>query len=122
MPSSCAVADDFDPQRDGQFVGAELAANAIIENFGGGAGNAAESFVFQHLQVIAQRHPGFIDAVGNFHRRKRVDVHFRNRAFDRAQNVAIEKAVEIARQAALDADFGRAAIPCFTSFLHNVVG
>ncbi len=108
--------DDFDPPRDGQFVRAELAANAIIENFGGGAGNATESFILQHLQVIAQRHSGFIDAVGNFHRRKRVDVHCRNRALDGTQNVAIEKTVEIARQTALDTDFGCAAVPRFARF------
>ncbi len=122
MPSSCAVGDDFDPLRDGQLVGAEPAANPIVENFGGGAGNAAESFVFQHLQVVAQRHSGFLDAVRNLHRRKCVDVHLRNRMFDCAQNVAIEKAVEIARQSALDADFGGAAVPGFLRFSHDVFG
>src|SRR5580698_1476447 len=49
-------------------------------------------------------------------------MHLRNRVLDGAQNVAIEKAVEIARQSALDADLGGAAVPGFSRFLYKMFG
>src|SRR5712692_2027754 len=113
--------DDFDPARDRQLVRTQLAANAIVEDFRGGARNAAQAFVFHHLEIIAKSHARFIHTVGDFHGRKGVDVHYGNGVLNSAQKIAIEKSVEIARQAALDTNFGGAALPSFASFVDNVI-
>ncbi len=112
--------DDLHPARDGQFVGAELAANAIVENFGSGAGNAAETFVFQHRQIVEERHAGLFNAVGNFHGGKSMHMQGGDGALDGAKDVAVEESVEIARQPALDADFGGAGVPGLLSFADDI--
>src|SRR5205823_3045434 len=99
---------------NGQFVRAELPANEVVQDFRGGAWNAAESFVLHHFEVIAQRETRFQDAVVDFHRRKRVDMHSGKGAFDGPQQVAVEISVKVARQAALNADFRGTAIPRLT--------
>ena len=58
-------------------------------------------------------------ATGNFHRGKGVDVHAGKSVFDGAQEVAVEEAVEVTRQTALNADFGAAAVPSFLSAAHH---
>src|SRR5207302_2760071 len=62
----------------------------------------------------------FQHAIVNFHRRKSVDVHGGNGAFDGAQEVAVEKAVEVAGKAALNANFGGAAVPGFLGAAHDL--
>ena len=105
--------DDFDPARNRQFVGAELPADVVIQDLSSCAGDAAEPFVFHHLKVIAQGQAGLQHAVVNFHWRKRVNMHGGKNAFDGAQEIAVKKTIQIAPQATLNADFGRAAIPGF---------
>ena len=61
-----------------------------------------------------QRETRFQDAVVDFHRRKRVDMHSGKGAFDGPQQVAVEISVKVARQAALNADFRGTAIPRLT--------
>ena len=65
--------------------------------------------------------PGEFDAVNNLHRRERMDVHLRDGVLHGAQNVAVVKLGKIARQSALDADFGRAELPGFDGFLRHLV-
>src|SRR5262249_17321199 len=48
-------------------------------------------------------------------------MHSWDRSFDGAQQVAVEEAVEIARQAALNANFGGATIPGFLRAAHDFV-
>jgi len=43
-------------------------ANLVVENFGGGSGERAESVVAQHGKIVGQRHAGEFDAVDDFHR------------------------------------------------------
>ena len=103
--------DNLHPPRGRQFVGAQFLAHAVIENFRSGAGNAAEPFVFHHLQVITQGHSCFHHTVIDFHRRERMHMHFWNGTLDGAEKIAVEKSVEVARQPALDANLGGAAFP-----------
>ena len=114
-------ADDFDPLRGGKFVGREDVADLVVENFGGGAGQRAQAVVAQHGKVVRQRHAGEFDAVDNFHRRERVDVHARDGVLHGAQNVAVVELGQIARQAALNADFGRAKFPGLHGLPSHVV-
>ena len=120
-PEFVRSGDDFDPARNRQFVGAELPADAVIQDFGRGAGNAAEPFVLHHLEVIAQRQAGLQYAIVDLHRRKGMDVHGRKGAFDGAEEVAIKKSVEVAGQSALNADFRGAVIPSFPRAPHDFV-
>ena len=71
-------------------------------------GKRVEPVVFQHQQIFADRHAGQLDAVNHLHRREGVRVHPGRGGLHRAQDVAIVQRRQIARQAALDADFGRA--------------
>ena len=114
-------ADDFDPLRGGKFVGREDVADLVVENFGGGAGQRAEAVVAQHRKVVRERHAGEFDAVDDFHRRERMDVHARDGVLHGAENVAVVELGKIARQAALDADFGGAELPGFHGLPRHVV-
>src|SRR5690348_465024 len=49
-----------------------------------------------------------------------MDMHCRKGVFDGAQEVTVEKAIEVARQAALDAHFGGAAIPRLLSAANDL--
>ena len=113
--------DDFHPSRGWQFVGAQVFSHTIIKDFGRRARNAAEPLVFHHLQIIVQAHSCFCDAVIDFHRRERMHMHFGNRALDRAEEIAVEKSFEIARQSALDANLGGAAFPGFADAANDFV-
>ena len=114
-------ADDLDPLRRGKFVGRKNVSNLVVENFRGRARQRAQPVVAQHGKIIRQRHAREFHAIDNFHRGKRVDVHARHRLLDGAQNVAIIKLRQIARQAALNADFGRAQFPRLDRFARHVV-
>ncbi len=114
--------DDLHPARGRQFVGAEFLPHAIIENFRRRPRDASEAFCLHHAQVIAQRHPGFRHAVINFHWRKSMHVHFGNRVLDGAQQVAVEKSIEIFRQPALNAHFRRAALPSLPRPSYHFLG
>ncbi len=114
-------ADDFDPLRGRKFVGREDVANLVVENFGGGAGQRAQAVVAQHGKIVGQRHAGEFDAVDDFHRREGVDVHARDGVLDGAENVAVVELGKIVRQAALDADFGRAELPGLDGLLRHLV-
>ena len=49
-----------------------------------------------------------------------MDVHLRDRTFYGAQNVAVIKRWQVARQAALNANLGCAKIPCFFRFAAHI--
>src|SRR5260221_3646020 len=51
--------DDFHPTRNGKLVGAQLAADAVVQNFSGGARGAAEGFVFFSFEIISPRRSCF---------------------------------------------------------------
>src|SRR5579864_8302650 len=114
-------ADDLNPLRRGKFVGGKYVANLVVENFGGGARQRSEAVVAEHGKIVGQRHAREFYAVNNFHRRKGMDMHARNRLLDRAQNIAIVELGKIAGQASLNADFSGAKLPGFTRLSCHVV-
>jgi len=118
IPSSCAVVMISTHRAGRQFVGAQFLPYAIIEDFRGGARNAAQPFVLHHLQVVSQGHTCFQDAVIDFHGRECMHMHAGNGVLDSAKEVAVEKSVEVSRQSALNADFGGAAIPSLAGTAH----
>ncbi len=105
--------DDREPLRGVQLVGAQDGANVVVENFGGGARQRAETGVAQPLQITRQRLADAVRAVPNLERREGVDMHARHGIFHRAQQREIGRAVERRMDAALHADFGGAALPGF---------
>ena len=114
-------ADDFDPLCGRKFIGREDVADFVVENFGGGAGQGAQSVVAKHGKVVSDRHSGEFNAIDDFHGRERMDVHLRDGGFDGAENVAIVELRKIAGQAALNADFGGAQFPSFNSLPGHIV-
>src|SRR5579863_2912408 len=114
-------ADYLDPLRGREFIRRKDVANLVVENFRGGAGQRAQAIVAQHRKIVRQRHTREFDAVDNFHRRERVNVHTRDGVLDGAENIAVMKLGEIARQAALNADFGGAETPGLTGFLGHLL-
>ena len=93
----------------------------VVENFGGRAGQRAETVVAQHREIVGERHAGEFDAVDDFHRREGVDVHAGHGSLHRAQNVAIVKRRQTVRQSALNADLGRAELPGFDGLLRDLI-
>ena len=103
----------------GEFVAGEHEAHVVVENFGGGSGQSVEAVVAQHLQIVRERHAGEFDAVNDLHRRESVNVHAGNGLLYGAQDVAVVERRQSVRQAALDADFGRAQRPGFDRLLRH---
>ncbi len=112
--------DDFDPLRCRKLVGREDVSNLIVQNFGGSSGQCAETIVAQHRQIVGERHARQFDAIHNFHRGKGMNVHPGSDLFHGAQNVAVIKLREVAREPALDAHLGRAQLPGFHRFLPDL--
>ncbi len=113
-------ADYFLPLRRRELVARENLAHFVIQNFGCGARQRVQPVIAKHQKIVAQRHAGQFDAVDDFHRRERVNVHLRHRAFYGAQNVAIIIRRQTVRQAALDANLGRAQVRRFFGFARHV--
>src|SRR5712691_4703895 len=111
--------NDLHPASNRELIGAQLLSNAVVQNFRGRSGDASQSLLLHHLKVIAEGHSGFQNSVINLHRRESVHVHFGNGALNSPQQIAIEKSVEISRQAALDANFRRAAVPGLARSSHH---
>ena len=77
MPYRCAVSMDLTPLRGGEFVARQRVADGVVENFGGGAGQAVlRPFACSIEEIVADRHAGEFDAVDDFHRGEGVGVHF----------------------------------------------
>ena len=93
----------------------------VIQNFGRGSWKCAETVVAQHREIIRQRHAREFDAVGDLHWRERVNVNLRDCILHRSQDVAVVELGQIARKAALDADFSRAQLPSLLCFARHVV-
>src|SRR6185437_5175917 len=109
--------DDLLPLFGAELVAGEHVADLVVENFGGGAGKCVESVVAQHGKVVGERHAGEFDAVNDLHGREGVNVHGGQCAFYGSKDVAVVKRRKLARQAALNANFGGAKFPGFDGFL-----
>ena len=101
--------DDIDPGGDVDFLVAQDFAHAVVEDFRRGAGNRSEAGVAQHRDVLRILHPHAARAEHDLHRRERVDMNLRIAAFDRSEQVAILEVGHLGIDAALHANFGRAA-------------
>ena len=96
-------------------------ADLVVEDFGRGARQRAQTVVAQHRKIVGQRHAGELHAVNNLHRREGMNVHSRHGILHGAKNVAVVELGKIARQAALYADLGGAQIPGFDSLSRHVI-
>ena len=103
-------ANDFDPLPNFQFIGTQRSAHIVVENFRGRSRNTAQSGFLQHQQILAQGQARFLDAVRDFHGRIGVHMKFRQASLDGAKKFNVVVAVEIFREAALNAHFGGAAL------------
>ena len=85
----------------------------IIENFRSRAWQRAQPRGLELLEVGFERKAKSARTVHDFQRRECMDVHVWYRRLDRAANLEISVAVKARMNAALEADFGGAAIPGF---------
>ena len=108
MPSLLSGAHHVGPLLHRYLLARQHVPNVVVQNLGGGARQGVQAVVLQHLQVVVQRHAGQLGAVRHLHGGEGVRVHVRHRSLDGAQDVAVIKGVQTARQPALHADLGGA--------------
>ena len=111
--------DGVEPLLCRQLVRAEHRANAVVENLRRGSGQAAEPRLNQAVEIVADAEPEACRAMPHFERRKGVHMHAAFRAFHGVENSEIGRAGVAGMDAALHADFGRAAIPRFAHPSHD---
>ena len=103
----------LEPLRGVDLVGAELGADLVVEDLGGGAGQRAEAGLLEAAQEGLERHAERRRALPDLERREGVHVHVGGRFLHRAAEVEIGLPGVVGVDAALHADFGRAALPGF---------
>ena len=101
------------PARGGDLVRADDGADFVVEDFGRGSRQRAETGAAQLRQEFGNRHAERLRAVMNLERRERMDVHPRRRLLHRSADIEIGLPRIRRMDAALHADFGGAARPRF---------
>ena len=101
----------LEPLRRRHLVGAQRAADVVVEDLGRGARQRAEARVAQPREVVAQRHLGGVRALPDLERRERVDVQVGQLGPDRLDQLDVPLAREARVDAALQAHLGAAAVP-----------
>ncbi|MNZ71966.1 hypothetical protein D3C78_903330 [compost metagenome] len=112
---TCGVGSTHDLQ---PFLGIELVraddgTDFVVENFGGRPRQGVQSGLAQLPDVIVQGQPQGGGAVDDFQRGERMDMHLRDRLFDGPHECQITMPGVVGMNAALHADFARAALPGF---------
>jgi hypothetical protein len=102
---------DVEPFLGVQLVVAQRIADFVVEDFRRRAGQGAKAGFLQPRQIFGDRQAQRRRALLNFQRREGVDMHARHGLFHRAAQFQIGLAGIVGMDAALHADFGRAAIP-----------
>ena len=103
--------DHVEPLRGRELVGADDRAHLVVEDFGRGARQRAEARALQLGQELRDRDAERRRALRDLERRERMDMDVGHRVLDRAADREIGRAGVIGMDAALQADFGRAALP-----------
>ena len=114
-------AHHLEPLRRVHLVRADHRPHLVVEDLRRGAGQCAKPGILQLRQEIAQRQPERRRALRHLQRRERMHVHIRQRVLDRAADAEIGRAGVVGMDAALQAHFGRAALPCFLRPPHHFV-
>src|SRR5438309_1697035 len=110
-PAEVRRLDDREPLRCGKLVRAEHGAYVVVEDFGGGARQAAEPGAAQPVEIIADGQAEAGGAVVYLQRRERMNMDVADGALGGFEYVEIGGAGVARVDAALHADFGGAAIP-----------
>ena len=113
--------DHREPLRGRELVRAEHGAHLVVEDFGRGARQAAEPRAAQPVEIVADGKPETGRAVMHFQRRERMDVDAGHGALGGVEDGEIGRAGVARMDAALHADFGRAAIPGFAHAARDLV-
>ena len=122
----CPIADavggfhDLEPLVGVQLVGADDRADLVVQDLGGGPREGAESGVPEPEQVVAKRHVERRRALPDLERRKGVDVDLGHRFLHRAADAQVGLAGVVGVDAALHADFRRAALPGLDGATHDL--
>ncbi len=112
---------DLQPFGGLDLVGADDRADLVVEDLGGGAGQGAEPGVAQFAQEIGEAAAERLGALPHFEGREGMDMHARHRLLDRAADPEIGSAGIFRMDAALQADFGGAALPGFLDAADDLV-
>ncbi len=97
------------PLRGIDLVGADHRPHIVIENFGRRPRQSRQSGVFQTRKIAVKRFTQAFRAMGNFQRRKRMDMNVRRGSADGLQQAAIGVAIELGVDTTLHAHFCCAA-------------
>ena len=103
------------------LVRADDRADFVVEDLGRGARQRAEPGVAQLAEEIGEGAAEGLGALPHFERREGMDMQPRHRLLDRAADAEIGGAGIFRVDAALQADFGRAALPRFLAAPDDLV-
>ena len=114
-------AHHLEPLLGVHLVRADDRPHLIVEDLRRGAGQCAKPSGFKLGQEVAQRQPERRGALRHLQRRERVHMHIGQRGLDRAADADIRRAGVVGMDAALQAHFRRAALPCLPRTPHHFV-
>ncbi len=103
--------NDLDPLAGGDATGGDAAAELVVEDFGGGAGEGIDAGLFEGAEVVLDRAAGADGAVEDLLRGEGVDMDVGEFSLDGAGEVDVVVAVHLGGKAGLDAHLGGAQIP-----------
>ena len=110
-----------EPLRRRDLVGADHAANIVVENLRRGAGKRSQAEIGEMTEILGEAQAEGRGALPHLQRREGMHVDPGNRVPDRADDARVVVARERGMDPALETDLGRPSLPCLLRAADDLV-